>query len=63
MAEYFSVAEARKQSGMRIVCAPSIPGPWAEAVKGICDVKKIPYTRASFEIGSDHAALIEWPRH
>ena len=60
MAEYFSVEEARKQSGMRIVCAPSIPGPWAEAIKGICDVKKIPYTRASFEIGSDHAALIEW---
>ncbi len=60
MAKYFSFEAARKQSGMRIVCAPGIPGPWAEAIKGICDVKKIPYTRVRFEIGSDHAALINW---
>ncbi len=26
MAEYSSVEEARKQSGMRVVCAPGIPG-------------------------------------
>ncbi len=60
MAEFISVDEARVQSGMRVVCAPGIPGPWAEAIKGILDVKKIPYTRANFEIGGDHAALIAW---
>ena len=42
MAEYISVEQAKKQSGMRIVVAPGIPGPWAEAVKGFCYVKKIP---------------------
>ena len=60
MAEYVSVAEARKQSGMRIVLGQGIPGPWAEGIRGILDVKKIPYTRGLFEIGSDHAALIAW---
>ena len=60
MAEYVSVAEARKQSGMRMVLAQGIPGPWAEGIRGILDVKKIPYTRGLFEIGSDHADLIAW---
>ncbi len=60
MAEYVSVAEARKQSGMRIVLGQGIPGPWAEGIRGILDVKKIPYTRGLFEIGSDHADLIAW---
>ena len=40
MAEYVSVAEARKQSGMRMVLAQGIPGPWAEGIRGILDVKK-----------------------
>ena len=61
MAEYVSVAEARKQSGMRMVLGQGIPGPWAEGIRGILDVKKIPYTRGLFEIGSDHADLIAWP--
>jgi glutathione S-transferase len=60
MAEYVSVEEAKSMSGMRVVCAPGVPGPWAEAIKGILDVKKIPYARARFEIGGDHAALIAW---
>ena len=60
MAEYVSVAEARKQSGMRMVLGQGIPGPWAEGIRGILDVKKIPYTRGLFEIGSDHADLIAW---
>ncbi len=60
MAEYVSVAEARKQSGMRMILGQGIPGPWAEGIRGILDVKKIPYTRGLFEIGSDHADLIAW---
>ena len=60
MAEFVSVAEARKMSGMRIVLGQGIPGPWAEGIRGILEVKKIPYTRALFEIGSDHADLIAW---
>ena len=46
MAEYSSVEEARKQSGMRVVCAPGIPGPWGEAIKGVLtDDQRAEYDR------------------
>lgn len=60
MAQYWSVEEARKQTGLRLVVAPGMPGPWSEAIKGICYVKKIPYTLARFDVGAENAALKEW---
>lgn len=60
MAEYISVDEARKMSGLRLVLSPGVPGPWSEAAKGIFDVKKIPYVRVAQEIGGANKALIEW---
>lgn len=60
MAEYISVEQARKQSGLRIVVAPGIPGPWAEAVKGFCYVKKIPYRLVRFDIGAENTQLVTW---
>lgn len=60
MAEYLSVEEARKMSGLRLVLSPGVPGPWSEAAKGILYVKKIPYVRVAQEIGGDNKALIEW---
>ena len=39
--------------------APKV-GPWAEGIRGVLDYKGIPYTRGRFEIGSDHADLIDW---
>ncbi len=60
MAKYLSVEEARKKLGLRIVVAPAMPGPWSEAIKGICFVKKLPYALASFEVGGENAALKQW---
>ena len=60
MAKFLSIEEARQQSGMRLLVAEGVPGPWAEGIKGVLDVKKIPYTRGRFEIGGDHKTLIEW---
>lgn len=60
MPKYLSVEQARKKSGLRIVVAPAMPGPWSEAIKGICFVKKLPYTLASFEVGGENAALKQW---
>jgi len=60
MAEYMSVAEARDQSGMRLICAQGVPGPWAEPLKNMLDLKKIPYKRGRFEVGGDHSDLIAW---
>jgi hypothetical protein len=42
--EYFSIAEARKMSGLRLVLGKyAIPGPWREACKGIFHVKGIAF--------------------
>ncbi len=60
MADYVTVAEARKMHGMRIVCANVVPGPWAESIRNMLDLKKIPYTRALFELGGDHGDLVAW---
>lgn len=60
MAKFFNIEEAREQSGMRLICGRGVPGPWAEAAKGIMDVKNVPYTRGEFVIGADHTALIAW---
>ena len=60
MAEYMSIAEARKASGMRLIIAEGLPGPWAEGIRGVLDYKGIPYTRGRFEIGPDQSELIDW---
>lgn len=60
MAHYLTVEEARKTSGLRLVVAPGMPGPWSEAIKGICYIKEIPYTLARFDVGAENAALKEW---
>jgi glutathione S-transferase len=59
MADYVSVAQARGMSGMRVVLPPA-PGPWAESLKGILQVKKIPYIRALHEVGTASLDLKEW---
>ena len=59
MANYVSVKEARSMSGMRAVLPPA-PGPWAESIKGILYVKKIPFTRALHEVGTASLDLKEW---
>jgi len=60
MAVYIDVEEAKKRTGLRLVVAPGIPGPWGEAIKGICHVKKIPFTLVRFDIGAENKALTEW---
>jgi glutathione S-transferase len=46
-------------SGMRVVLPPA-PGPWAESIKGILQVKQIPFTRALHEVGTASLDLKEW---
>lgn len=60
MAEYLSVEEAQKSSGLRVVLSPGVPGPWSEAAKGILYVKKIPYVRVRQDIGGENRSLVEW---
>lgn len=60
MATYIEVEEARNRAGLRLVVAPGIPGPWGEAIKGVCYVKKLPFTLVRFDIGAENKALTEW---
>jgi len=59
MAQYIDIDQAIGMAGLRVVLPPGIPGPWAEAVKGILYVKKIPFTRVRHD-RTDYAPLIRW---
>jgi hypothetical protein len=59
MANYISVEQARNMSGLRVVLPPA-PGPWAESIKGILHVKKLPFAMALHEVGTPSLALKEW---
>ena len=60
MAEFVTIEEARAATGMRLILAQGIPGPWAEGIRGVLSVKKIPVLRGRFEMNSDHRDLIDW---
>ena len=59
MAEYVDIEQAVTMNGVRVVLPPGIPGPWAEAVKGILYVKKIPFTRVRHD-RTNYTPLIRW---
>jgi glutathione S-transferase len=59
MAEYVDIEEAVNMNGLRVVLPQGIPGPWAEAVKGILYVKKIPFIRVRHD-RTNYAPLIRW---
>jgi glutathione S-transferase len=59
MAEYVNMEQAVTMNGLRVVVPPGIPGPWAEAVKGILYVKKIHFVRVRHD-RADYAPLIRW---
>lgn len=41
--------------GLRITMLPGLPGLWAEALKNLCDVKKVEYIRAIHPFGDKDA--------
>ncbi len=60
--KYASLEEARRMTGLRLILgAYPVPGPWREACKSICYVKKIPYVpvTAAGKDGTERE-LIEW---
>lgn len=59
MAEYVDLDQAITMSGLRVVLPPGIPGPWAEAVKGILYVKKIPFVRVRHD-RTNYEPLLRW---
>jgi len=59
MAEYVNIEQAVTMGSLRVVLPAGIPGPWAEAVKSILYVKKVPFTRVRHD-RADYAPLIRW---
>ena len=59
MADYIDIEQAKTLSGLRLILPPGRPNPWAEALKGLCYVKKIPFIRVRKAQGPD-AALQAW---
>src|SRR5579885_2048163 len=57
---YVDVAQARTMPGLRIVLSPGGPGPWSEAAKSICYVKKLSYVPVAQEVGGANRELKEW---
>lgn len=59
MAEYLSVEAARQRSGLRLVLPP-VPGPWAEAAKGLFYVNGVSYVPVRQTPGEDNLELVDW---
>jgi glutathione S-transferase len=60
MAVYYSVEEARRLPGLRLVVTAHMPGLWSEAAKGLFDAKKLPYVLVEQQVGGENRALLEW---
>jgi hypothetical protein len=60
LAVYYSVEEARRLPGLRLVVTAHMPGLWSEGAKGLFDAKKFPYVLVEQEVGGENRALLEW---
>lgn len=58
--DYRSVAEARKEPGLRLVLSMGVPGPWGEAAKGIFALKGIPFVPVGQEPAVPNPELEAW---
>jgi len=61
--KYFSVAEAREMSGMRLVLSQGVPGPWGEAAKAVFRLKNIDYSPVAQQGGGENPELLDWCGH
>jgi glutathione S-transferase len=57
---YVDVAQARTMPGLRLVLSPGGPGPWSEAAKSICHVKKLAFVPVAQDVGGPNPDLQEW---
>jgi glutathione S-transferase len=57
---YVEVAQAKAMPGLRIVLSPGGPGPWSEAAKSICHVKKLSFVPVAQDVGGPNPELLAW---
>lgn len=61
--DYVDIAEAREQSGLRLVMNKGVPGPWSQSAKYVFEVKGIPYVPVAQLGGTPNDELYEWTRY
>ena len=61
--QYFSVNEAKKETGLRLVLTRDVPGPWSEAAKAILRTRNVDYVPVEQHGGRDNVELVEWTGH
>jgi len=60
MPEYIDLEAAKSAPGLRLLTVAGVPSPWGEALKGICQVKKIPHKIARIVPGAADDELMRW---
>jgi glutathione S-transferase len=57
---YLSVAEARKQPGVRLVLTANMPGPWGEAAKAVLSARRVSYLAVAQVVMESNDELHAW---
>jgi glutathione S-transferase len=57
---YFSVAEARKLPGVRLVLTANMPGPWGEAAKAVLSARRVSYLPVAQVVMESNDELHAW---
>jgi hypothetical protein len=60
---YFSVSDARRLPGVRLVLTSGSPGPWSEAAKAILRVRGIAFIPVKQHVMAVNEELVEWAGH
>lgn len=58
--EIVNISHAKKHHGLRLVTRPGVPTPWAQAAKGIIELKKIPCVLAQESCDDAKGAHRQW---
>jgi glutathione S-transferase len=58
--KYFSVSEARKQPGLRLVLTAHMPGPWGVAAQAVLSVRNIKFVPVEQRAMEPNEELFEW---
>src|SRR5580692_4707519 len=58
--KYFSVAEARKLAGLRLVLTANMPGPWGEAAKAVLSARRVSYAPVAQAAMESNEDLYAW---
>jgi glutathione S-transferase len=58
--KYFSVAEACKMPGLRLVLSANVPGPWSESAKALLNARGVAYAPVEQVPGGANEDLCGW---